>query len=90
MSSEYVVSFLSILYIQVPAQQRMVSLFLWQTFCPLVVIYCSKLYQRFAVKRMKRLVKGLEDFITAAVRRIQMTHEVSVSTSAGGQDTMLN
>ena len=67
----------------------MVSLFLWQTLCPLVVIYYSKLYPRFAMKRMKRLVKGLKDLVAATVRRIQMT-KVLVSTSIGAQDTRFN
>ena len=76
--------FLLITIIQVPALQRMVSLFLWQTFCPLVVIFCSKLYQRFAVKRMKRLTENLEDLLTSAVTK------VSASVSTEAKDTRLD
>ena len=90
--SEYVFCvnfFTQILDIQVPAQQRMISLFLWQTFCPLVVLFWSKLYQRFAVKRMKRLAKGLEDLVSAAGRKLKMT-KISVSPSKEAKDARLN
>ena len=71
--------------IQVPAGQRMVTLFLWQTFSPLVVIFCSKPYQRFAVKRLRRLTKGLEEL--RKIRKLNKVTPLSDSTSIKCEDS---
>ena len=72
---------------QVPAEQRMALLFLWQTFCPVAVIFWSKPYQRFAIKRMRRLAKVFEDLVK--IRKLNKVGTVSVSASTKVEDSRL-
>ena len=75
---------------QVPAGQRMALLFLWQTFCPLGVIFWSKPYQRFAIKRMRRLAKGLEDLRKfRQLNKVGTVSGVSVSASTKVEDSRM-
>ena len=38
---------------QVPAGHRIFYFLLWETFCPLLVIFINKSYQKFAIKTIK-------------------------------------